>query len=71
MDILNSHHVNDNTLIKLFSTLNFKQRKINKLKHQINLLDKQAIDLVYDNDAYWENRKTVWNLTQKLIKEVQ
>ena len=42
------------------------RKSIEKRVHQLNL---QALDLIQDDKAYWENRKEVWALNAKLYKK--
>lgn len=58
-------------IIRKVKKLAFKSNKADAIRHQIEFLDKQAVELLSDSNAYYENRKLVWSLTDQLIKEAK
>lgn len=84
MSTIPSHHPYFTTVDMVKSILNkfgFTSRKQRAAQHKAEYLaslrakrdklDKQALELVGDNDAYYANRMASWRLTEIIIKEVR
>lgn len=83
MSTISSHHPYFTTFDAVKSILNkvgFTSRKQRAAQHRAEYLaslrakrdqlDKEALSLVGNNDAYYANRMASWSLTEKILKEV-
>lgn len=49
----------------------FNVKNKETIRQEINRLNKEAMDLIGDNDAYYDNLKACWDLTSLLLGEVK
>jgi len=71
---LKSHRSHRTTTVSVKSSLKalgFNVANKDAIRHEIKRLDNEVIDLIYDNDAYYANRKACWDLTSLLLGEVK
>lgn len=84
MNTSSSHHNNlttDSVVKSILNRFGFTSRKQRAAEHRAaylaslrakrDNLDKQALELVGDNDAYYKNRMESWRLTEIIVKEVR
>ena len=67
---LKSHRSNRITVAAMKSSLKalgFNVADKDAIRHEIKKLDKEVVDLLGDNKAYWANRKACWDLTDLYI----
>ena len=58
----------EKSLKQALKALSFKERKIRKLSKKIDILNKEAMSLIGNNDAYYANRMAAWTLVDKIVK---
>ena len=61
----------ENSVKSSLKRLGFNVTNKDAIRHEIKRLDREVIDLIDDDDAYWANRQACWTLTSLLIGEVK
>ena len=62
------HFTTERTMKQALKKISFRERKIRKLSHKIDILYVEALSLIGDNDAYYKNRMKSWALVSKIQK---
>jgi len=65
------NNTTENTVKSNLKKQGFNVVNKDAIRHEIKRLDREAFDLIDDDDAYWANRKACWDLTSLLIGEVK